>query len=188
MAHASLWGQFTKLRLWEQTQYEKIVYLDSDILVLGDLSVLFHMTTAPLAAVPGKVLLLLTPIDYVSDWDSMGKPSRELNGGMLVLRPNASLVPVMLEAARTMHPGITLEQSFLSRYFDWQVLSPAFNSPANMYLRAPSTFMGTRVVHYTHAKPWQPDDDRFQVWFRDVHELWWRAFDDMQRGYTFLPE
>lgn len=48
-----MWAQFTKLRLWEQMQYEKIVYLDSDIIVVADISALFDILHSPLAAARG---------------------------------------------------------------------------------------------------------------------------------------
>ena len=126
---------------------------------------------------------------FLVDWDTFGKPSSrgELNGGVLVLRPNASLVPMMVEATKHMTQSYTLEQSFLSRYFDWQTLPPIYNSPASLYLRNPTMWSFARVIHYTHAKPWQRTDQRFEIWHRGAHELWWRAFEDMQRGYTYSP-
>lgn len=122
------------------------------------------------------------------DWDTFGRPGRELNGGLLVLRPNASLVPEMLAAAQRMPASVTLEQSFFTRYFDWQQLPVYFNAPSSLYLRAPSEFPAVRVVHYTHAKPWQEDYSEYPSWYRQVHEAWWRAFADMQRGFTWTPE
>lgn len=106
---------------------------------------------------------------------------------MFVLQPNASMFPEMMAEAALMSPAMTLEQNFLSRYFDWQKLPPIFNSPANMYLCNPVVFSDARVIHYTHAKPWQPENPMFNIWYRDMHALWWRAFEDMERGYHFVP-
>lgn len=118
----------------------------------------------------------------------MGQFSQfELNGGVLVLRPNASLVPTMLADAKHMQQTFTLEQSFLSGYFDWQTLPPMYNMPAMMFLRAPSLFKSARVVHYTHAKPWTPNHPLYDVWFRGIYDLWFRFYEDMLRGYSFTP-
>lgn len=53
----AMWAQFTKLRLWEQMQYEKIVYLDSDIIVVADISALFDILRSPLAAARGTLCM-----------------------------------------------------------------------------------------------------------------------------------
>lgn len=38
--------QYTKLRLWELDEFSRIVYLDADTLVMGDITPLFHIPHA----------------------------------------------------------------------------------------------------------------------------------------------
>lgn len=64
----------TKLQLWDQTQFDKIVYLDNDIMILKNIDHLFnypHMTSA----LDGE---------YFNIWPN----SPHFNAGVLVIEPN----------------------------------------------------------------------------------------------------
>lgn len=43
--------QFTKLRIWELEEFERVVYMDSDMLVMGDINELFDIQHFDFAAV-----------------------------------------------------------------------------------------------------------------------------------------
>merc|ERR1719446_1954350 len=67
------WGHMaTKLRLWQMTQYERILYLDADTVLTGDAAHIFSVST--FAAEKGKYhahfnagVMLLTPSTHVFD-------------------------------------------------------------------------------------------------------------------------
>lgn len=55
------WGlAFTKLALWNLTQYDKIVYMDSDLLVMRNCDELFLQVSGSLYQFPSKYLTRMT--------------------------------------------------------------------------------------------------------------------------------
>eukprot|EP00933_Yihiella_yeosuensis_P000330 TRINITY_DN10049_c1_g1_i1.p1 TRINITY_DN10049_c1_g1~~TRINITY_DN10049_c1_g1_i1.p1 ORF type:complete len:381 (+),score=84.67 TRINITY_DN10049_c1_g1_i1:174-1316(+) len=104
-----------KIRLWNLTQYRRIVYLDADILVNRPIDELF--------ALPDKVAFA-APV-HVSRDDK----GAELSVGIMSLRPDSktyqALVAFLSEAAPLFETGVRsvdqmLQHSFFARYFVWK--------------------------------------------------------------------
>lgn len=76
---------FDKLLVWGLTQFEKIVFLDSDMLILNNIDSLFEKQ--PFSAVAAGYLFCLR-----EDW-------LFLNSGLLVIEPNKEIEKTMLELA-----------------------------------------------------------------------------------------
>ena len=84
--HFSHWSfTFDKLLIWGLTQFEKIVYLDSDMLILGNVDSLFEKQ--PFSAVAAGYQYCLK-----EDW-------LYLNSGLLVIEPDKEIENKMLELA-----------------------------------------------------------------------------------------
>lgn len=76
---------FDKLQMWGLTQFEKIVFLDSDMLILRNLDSLFDKK--PFSAVPAGYSSCLR-----EDW-------LYLNSGLMVVEPNEKVLQNMLQLA-----------------------------------------------------------------------------------------
>eukprot|EP01112_Ceratiomyxa_fruticulosa_P017074 TRINITY_DN5252_c0_g1_i1.p1 TRINITY_DN5252_c0_g1~~TRINITY_DN5252_c0_g1_i1.p1 ORF type:complete len:447 (-),score=76.26 TRINITY_DN5252_c0_g1_i1:50-1390(-) len=97
---------WNKLRIWEWEEYEKLVYLDSDILVN---SAIDEMVDFPdFSSSPGQC----SPCEF----------QFKMNGGVLVLKPNTTVLKDMLHYGETTprQDGWYLsEQMLLREYFLW---------------------------------------------------------------------
>lgn len=157
-----------KLRMWEwEDEFERIVYLDADMLVLRCIDELLE-DGAPrwLRAVqecfcPVAARRHLCPYrqDAATARDEAG--SRYFNAGMLVLTPNREVAADFArELARSDLSRFPFaEQDFLNHYFGgaWQPLSWAYNATKAHYACHRDSlwdFGACKVVHFTMAKPW----------------------------------
>lgn len=95
---------FEKFHIFELTQYDKIIYLDSDMYVKRNIDELFqypHMS----AVVAGK--------DYVKTWENIGS-------GLMVVVPQKNVVQGMLEILKnTEYDKDIGDQDIIETYYDW---------------------------------------------------------------------
>ncbi len=156
---------FTKLRAWELEEFDKVVLLDADMVVKGDIDELFDRPE--LAAAPDFLL-----------------PDR-FNSGTMVLEPSRDKLARMLDqlARETTYDGG--DQGFLNRFFgDWYTgpadrrLPTWYNLPNFIYqfmVGHPSlrdqVEREAKIVHYLVQKPWQSAST-----VTGGSELWWSAY------------
>jgi hypothetical protein len=156
---------FTKLRAWELEAFDKVVLLDADMVVLGDLSPLFERPE--LAAAPD----FLRPDNF--------------NSGLMVLEPSREKLGRMLRALADAPSYDGGDQGFLNAFFgDWYTgsgdhrLPTWYNLPNFIYqfmhghpsLRA-EALREARVLHYLVQKPWQSAST-----VTGASEVWWNAY------------
>ena len=99
------WGHMaTKLRLWQQTQYEQLLYLDADALLLGPAEELFARFDAFAA--------------------EAGVSHTAFNAGVMLLRPSLATFEALLQRGKRSPPHIfgsvidCTEQGLLNAHFD----------------------------------------------------------------------
>ncbi|KAI4140234.1 MAG: hypothetical protein LQ341_003923 [Variospora aurantia] len=178
MNRPDLGSTFTKIALWRQTQFEKIVYIDADMVALRAPDELFDQPSG-FAAVP-----------------DIGWPDC-FNSGLLVLSPNMGDYYSLLALAQR---GISFDgadQGLLNTYFrDWHRLSFIYNcTPSGnyQYLPAYRHFQSSiKLVHYIGTdKPWRVGRD-WQGAIGAYEELlgqWWAVYDKnyRARAATLMP-
>lgn len=139
---------FTKLRAWEQTDFERVVLLDADTLVLQNIDDLFERSR--FAAAPDFLL-----------------PDR-FNSGVMVLEPSRETFAEMVAALAASGTYDGGDQGFLNTFFgDWYAMPVEHRLPAgyNMapfiysFMRGHTSLEATfkreaKVVHYMMQKPW----------------------------------
>ena len=156
---------FTKLRAWELDAFDKVVLLDADMIVLGNIDSLFERPE--LAAAPD----FLRPDSF--------------NSGLLVLEPSRDKLDRMLRTLGDAPSYDGGDQGFLNTFFgDWYMgpgdrrLPTWFNLPNFIYqfmhghpsLRA-EVEREARVLHYLVQKPWQAAPT-----VTGASEIWWDAY------------
>lgn len=152
---------FCKLRLWELEAYERVVFLDADVVVLRNIDRLFGYPEG--SAAPN----LYSSLD---DFHRM-------NSGVFVAAPSKRTFSAMCEALD--RPGAfwpRTDQTFLETYWpDWHGLPYTDNTLQYVYLNLPQLWQwrAIRVLHYQYEKPWQSDHPKrlalaplIEVWFR----------------------
>jgi alpha-N-acetylglucosamine transferase len=117
--------QFKKLQLWTLTEYDRIIYMDSDLLPLVNTEELFYLdferqsTTNP----PFNYTYAAVP---TIEWDKNGKPGilgvgGGTNGGFFVLKPDQAMFDRLWESATDplmpWNEHHDMEQGLLAHFF-----------------------------------------------------------------------
>ncbi|MFI5299513.1 MAG: glycosyltransferase family 8 protein [Polyangiales bacterium] len=180
---------FTKLRAWELIDFDRVVLLDCDTIVLHNVDDLFERRT-----------FAAGPDFFLPD---------HFNSGVMVLEPSSDTFARMRKALATTDTYDGGDQGFLNTFFsDWYAMPVEHRLPVgyNManfiyqFLRGHPTLRAAlerdaKIIHYMVQKPWQSSmtltggsavwwDTFFElhpelasVWKRDVHMLEDRTFD-----------
>jgi glycogenin glucosyltransferase len=171
MDRADLQSTFTKIQLWKQTQFRRIVYVDSDVVALRAPDELFDLPH-PFSAAP-----------------DIGWPDI-FNTGLMVLTPNLSDYYALHAMAER---GISFDgadQGLLNMHFknNFNRLSFSYNvtpSAHYQYLPAYRHFRSNiSMAHFIgQSKPWHEGRAASQgsTPYDDMVKRWWEVYD---RHYT----
>ncbi|XP_042516337.1 inositol phosphorylceramide glucuronosyltransferase 1-like isoform X2 [Macadamia integrifolia] len=169
------WGVYTKLKIFNLTDYKKVVYLDADTIVVKSIEDLFKCN---------KFCANL-------------KHSERLNSGVMVVEPSETVFNDMMSKVSTLHSYTGGDQGFLNSYFpefanahvfepnlssdvmnsrpvEMERLSTLYNADVGLYMLANKWMVDDetelRVVHYTLGplKPW----DWWTAWLLKPVDLW----------------
>ncbi len=136
---------FAKLRLW-QLDYDRVVFLDADTLVLRNCDRLFDYPE--FCAAPNV-------------YEGLGDFHR-MNSGVFTARPSAATFADMLE--KLDQPGTfwrRTDQTFLQSYFpDWHGLPVIYNTLQYVWINLPDLWdwPSIHVLHFQYEKPWEDHD------------------------------
>eukprot|EP00951_Prasinocladus_malaysianus_P000765 scaffold5393_cov35-Prasinocladus_malaysianus.AAC.3 len=156
-------ANYSKLRLWEFTEYSKLIYLDSDVLPLQNID---DMMLAPAFS---AVLDNMTPdhgfsharfqVPSFTPKASLHCGKAYFNAGVFVFEPSKAHLDTMLSSLADYPPSRFAEQDFLNDFFkgQWNMLPLSFNwGKPNFWLcpqLCPSSAL--KIVHFSgKCKPW----------------------------------
>jgi alpha-N-acetylglucosamine transferase len=155
---------FAKLRLWEMEQYDRLVFIDADAIVVRNIDRLFAYPE--FSAAPNV-------------YESLADFSR-MNSGVFVAQPSRATFArmlAMLDAPDAFWPRT--DQTFLQAFFpDWHGLPVFDNLLQYVWFNLPDLWDwgSVRVIHYQYEKPWERDHPKAEK-LRPLIELW-QAFHD----------
>lgn len=166
MDRPDLISAFTKIELWRQTQFSKIVYIDADVVALR---------------APDELLSLGEDFAAVPD---IGWPDI-FNSGVMVLRPNMQDYYSLRALAETGTSFDGADQGLLNMHFKrWHRLSFTYNcTPSGnyQYLPAYKHFESTiSLVHFIGSqKPWNQSRHVFTgtTPYYQLLGRWWATYD-----------
>ncbi|XP_031499217.2 UDP-glucuronate:xylan alpha-glucuronosyltransferase 2-like [Nymphaea colorata] len=165
---------YTKLRLWQITGYHKIIYLDSDLIVLKNIDRFFGFPQLSAAANSRSIF----------------------NSGFMVIEPSQCTFKILMELIPVVRSSNGGDQGFLNEVFTWWHRLPKrvnmlkiFGSPVRVANN--TRIMGSEPpelygLHYLGIKPWQCYRDYDCNWnvenqrlfANDVaHARWWKLYD-----------
>ncbi len=205
-ANARFAEVWTKLAAWQLTEFERIVFLDADMLVVATMDELFELELADdqIAAChacrcnPNRIA------SYPADWTpanchySYGDGGsttaaelapagldRYLNGGFLVLRPDLGVYRQLgaeLAAVDDLARYPFAEQDFLNEHYAgrWVDVSYVYNALKTLPTQHPQLWQADAVknVHYIIDKPWQAEPDPEGRYF-ELETMWWQLADEV---------
>ena len=144
--------QFTKLHIFNMTEYDRILYLDADVLVVGDISPLLVKVNTSFAA--------------VRDWES-GRIQDHVNCGVLSVSPNSTEFQRLnsLRLQKTDYRLDMAEQGLLNSVYGKENVIQYFPFAYNGNLAAIAQNRdfwvneepNLKIIHYTWIKPGQKD-------------------------------
>ncbi|KAG6525131.1 galactinol synthase 1-like [Zingiber officinale] len=202
---------YSKLRIWEFVEYQKIVYLDADIQVYENVDHLFDLPDGYFYAVMDcfcEKTWSDTPqfkIGYCQQCpDRVTWPAGELspppslyfNAGMFVHEPRLTTCESLLAAVKIATPSPFAEQDFLNMFFKdiYKPIPLVYNLLISMLWRHPEKvdLEKVKLVHYCNAwsKPWRYTGKEANMDREDVKMLvgkWWSVYSDESLDYKGLP-
>lgn len=139
---------FYKLCLWTLTDYDSLVFLDADLVVIRNIDKLMEYPEG--CAAPNLY-------ETLDDFNRM-------NSGVFTARPSLKTFDWMIAALDK--PGAywkRTDQTFLQSIWpDWQGLPYTYNALQYLYYNIPVLWRWDqiRVVHYQYEKPWEKDNPK----------------------------
>jgi alpha-N-acetylglucosamine transferase len=203
-ASAQFGEVWSKLRVWELTGCERVVFLDADMLVLRNMDELFTLDLGDYALAachacrcnPNQIASY--PASWQPEhchytWQERQQPvpanlDLYLNGGFLVLKPDEAVFRQLQEkvtAIDDLRRYPFSEQDLLNEVFAgrWLPLPYIYNALKTLPFQHPQMWHADEVknLHYILAKPWkrdlyQPEMERDRYYALD--KLWWQMAED----------
>jgi len=167
MGRPDLLFVFTKIALWRQTEYSKVVYLDADIVVLQNLDHLFDLDVS-FAAAP-----------------DIGWPDA-FNTGFMVLSPSMSEYWALLALAQSGDSFDGADQGLLNQYYQhksWHRLSFTYNCTPNAEYQWEPAYRyhksNIKAVHFIGKdKPWMRGRGSYgDGVYSELVGKWWSVYD-----------
>jgi alpha-N-acetylglucosamine transferase len=180
--------QFIKLNMWNETQFSKIAYFDSDAVPLRRMDEIFEVADTwhckedlldeqdkAHAAEMCDYTLAGVPI--------LPFPAVGVNGGMLVLSPNQYMLERLLRMApqTDKYDSGIMEQGLLEWAYDWQGAFPAHQLERKYNGVFPKA-EEAESLYVVHQKIWNKDYDKEGLTW--ATRLWDDSWEAMRAFYT----
>jgi lipopolysaccharide biosynthesis glycosyltransferase len=166
------------IEIFNLVEYEKVLYLDSDMLIINNIEELFLL----------KNNVVVTRDTSIYNRDNKIKPigcdKLILNGGFVLLDgdfiKSENHVENMLNLFPKLNKPTYLDQSLMNEYFknysilfissDYNLLKRCFDDTKikefNYYLN------NIKIVHYVGEKPWDEKEKEFEKKYKNIENLW----------------
>ncbi|KAJ7958149.1 Hexosyltransferase [Quillaja saponaria] len=172
---------YSKFRLWQLTIYDKIIFIDSDIIVLRNLDILFHFP----------------------QMTATGNDASIFNSGIMVIEPSNCTFRILMDTREDIVSYNGGDQGYLNEIFVWWHRLPRrVNFLKNFWANTTgeasvkNELFGADppkvyAIHYLGLKPWlcyrdydcNWDKEDQHVYASDVaHKRWWKLHDAMEKG------
>jgi alpha-N-acetylglucosamine transferase len=176
-----------KLRVWNMTEYEKIILLDNDLLIRENIDNLFEKNS--ISAVPA-----LFDDEKIIFWDSSDlinfkkvnrvKKGDGLNGGLIVLKPDKKIFEDLIMTSESLTNRTCCPfQEFIFRYFEnrgeYQRLSDNYNM-RKLARQKNVKINEIKVYHFVERKkPWILGKNRSHK--DPMAKEWWKAAENFTK-------
>ncbi|GAB4847729.1 UDP-glucuronate:xylan alpha-glucuronosyltransferase 1 [Ancistrocladus abbreviatus] len=170
---------YSKFRLWQLTDYDKIIFIDADLLILRNIDFLFSMP----------------------EISATGNNATLFNSGVMVIEPSNCTFQLLMDHINEIESYNGGDQGYLNEIFTWWHRIPRhINFLKHFWVGDEEDMKQMKiklfgaeppilyVLHYLGIKPWlcfrdydcNWNSDIFQEFASDVaHAKWWRVHDSM---------
>ncbi|OVA05487.1 Glycosyl transferase [Macleaya cordata] len=163
---------YSKLRIWQLTEYDKVIFIDSDLIIVKNIDDFFAYPQLSAA----------------------GNDNMIFNSGIMVIEPSKCMFESLMKKRHTLYSYNGGDQGFLNEVFTWWHRWPRrlnylklFISKKNSQYR-PEVPEPIYAIHYLGLKPWvcyRDYDcnwdmlDHHQFASDSAHRRWWQVYDAM---------
>ncbi|XP_009791926.1 UDP-glucuronate:xylan alpha-glucuronosyltransferase 2-like [Nicotiana sylvestris] len=170
---------YSKFRLWQLTDYEKIIFIDADIIVLRNIDFLFHFP----------------------QMSATGNARSIFNSGVMVIEPSNCTFRMFMQHQREIISYNGGDQGFLNEVFVWWHRLPRRLNFFKNFENSNDVSVKNQLfdadppqlyaIHYLGLKPWvcyRDYDCNWDVGFLRVyasdiaHRIWWKLHDQMDEN------
>jgi alpha-N-acetylglucosamine transferase len=187
--------QFTKLHLWTLTEYDRIVYLDSDALPLVNTEELFQLELNQHSTTNPPFNYSFAAVNTLQNINGQPVLGGGFNAGIFIMKPDQDIFERLWTTA--MDPGQPwnvhkdMEQGLLNGFFrtvgGWYRLDWIWNAKD----MPDSYFERSKIVHSRYTRPFSSN---IRWWLND-HTLvgpkqsaeWWRSFGQVEGFWEAGP-
>ncbi|KAG9142250.1 hypothetical protein Leryth_007695 [Lithospermum erythrorhizon] len=170
---------YSKFRLWQLTDYDRIIFIDADLLILRNIDFLFRMP----------------------EISATGNNGTLFNSGVMVIEPSNCTFQLLMDNINGIESYNGGDQGYLNEIFTWWHRIPKhMNFLKNFWIgddeavkQKKISLFGAEppvlyVLHYLGYKPWLCFRDYDCNWNMDIlqefasdvaHDRWWRVHDSM---------
>ncbi|PSS30278.1 UDP-glucuronate:xylan alpha-glucuronosyltransferase [Actinidia chinensis var. chinensis] len=170
---------YSKFRLWQLTDYDKIIFIDADMLVLRNIDFLFSMP----------------------EISATGNDATLFNSGVMVVEPSNCTYQLLMDQIHKIESYNGGDQGYLNEIFTWwhripkhmNFLKHFWDEKDEDERDVKTRLFGAEppvlyVLHYLGLKPWLCFQDYDCNWNVDIlqefasdvaHEKWWKVHDSM---------
>ena len=153
------WMMFTKLNLWRQLDYEKLVFIDADCLAIQNVD---EMMNFPI-------------VSAVKDVGYGG-----ISAGVMVLTPSQDMFDyLMSDLESDVYDNTYSDQSYLDWYLKDRKIWNEIPITYNVLQKRISFGPGIKIYHYNGQKPWINDEEHTCCWRMGenyIYQLWHQFF------------
>ncbi|XP_030473402.1 putative UDP-glucuronate:xylan alpha-glucuronosyltransferase 4 [Syzygium oleosum] len=161
---------YSKLRVWQLTQYDKVIFIDADLIVLRNIDEFF--VYPQLSAAPNNRVLF--------------------NSGVMVIEPSSCIFEDLMSKSFELDSYNGGDQGFLNEFFTlWHRLPNKLNWLKSFENRKDEERMipdNLYTLHFLGLKPWMCYRDYDCNWDMETrhafasdsaNRLWWEVYDSM---------
>ncbi|KAL1546970.1 UDP-glucuronate:xylan alpha-glucuronosyltransferase 2 isoform X2 [Salvia divinorum] len=169
---------YSKFRLWQLTNYDKVIFIDADIIVLRNIDILFHFP----------------------QMSATGNDAHIFNSGIMVIEPSNCTFRMLMRRRKEIISYNGGDQGFLNEIFVWWHRLPRrvnflknFWSNSSVEAGVKNQLFGSDPpklysIHYLGLKPWlcyRDYDCNWDIADQHVyasdhaHRRWWEVHDAM---------
>lgn len=169
MTAPRLRSTYYKLDTFSYDEFDRLVFLDVDMVILRDIKPLFDCFQ-PFTAVRG----------YDPARDCL---RNDINSGVFVVNKPFIGVSTYTDLIGIAKEGHRMpDQTTVNRYFRNKIhyLEKSFNVEKRMQYSSVyrHIYLNARILHFVGEKPWQPKTSQKEEQYKDAERKWWNLHDE----------
>ncbi|KAL4442944.1 hypothetical protein ABPG77_008435 [Micractinium sp. CCAP 211/92] len=186
---------WNKLRMWEMTEWDRLIYLDADMILLRSTDQLFDLP-------PGfhAVGDCYGGREFEEERNSCchftpDATPEYFNAGFYVMTPSLDELGEMKQALKEGRCPVRFfaEQDFLNGFFKgrWRHLPLVYNGQKRIKYHHPEQWSmdSLYIIHYVDEKPWSHWYSEENMQYREENDYWWDVYEGrLTPALRRLPE